>query len=184
MTPTDIERQRRIEAIFDSHYGAVAAYFIRRSETRHDADDAAAQVFAVAWTKLERLPAEPETRLWLYGVARRVLAEQQRAARRRRRLDARLVARSAGVDVASDPIADLDQALEVRRAWRSLSDGDRELLALVAWEGLKVAEVARVLAIPAPLVSARLSKARRRLAHRLQVVPAVTSTTTKEPRHA
>jgi RNA polymerase sigma-70 factor, ECF subfamily len=60
----------------------------------------------------------------------------------------------------------------VRDAWRSLSDGDRELLALVAWDGLDVSEIARVLRLPAPVVSARLYRARRRLAHRLSTLEA------------
>lgn len=161
--------QRRIERCFREHSPAIARYFLRRCPTAGDAEEAVTDVFAVAWRRLDRLPPEPETRLWLFGVARKVLADQQRAARRRARLGDRLAALPA---VAPDPIAATVEALAVRDAWRSLSDGDRELLALVAWDGLTVAEIARVLRVPAPVVSARLHRARRRLAHRLSTLEA------------
>jgi RNA polymerase sigma-70 factor (ECF subfamily) len=130
--------QRRIERCFREHSPAIARYFLRRCATAGDAEEATTDVFAIAWRRIDRLPPEPETRLWLFGVAHNVLAE----------------------------------ALAVRDAWRSLSDGDRELLALVAWDGLAVSEIARVLRLPAPVVSARLCRARRRLAHRLSTLEA------------
>src|ERR1700709_1342666 len=87
------EHEQRLSRAFDAHYGAVARYFLRRSPNASDADDAIAEVFAVAWRRIGKLPDEPETRLWLFGVPRRVLADQQRSVRRRERLDARLFER-------------------------------------------------------------------------------------------
>jgi RNA polymerase sigma-70 factor (ECF subfamily) len=164
--------QRRIERCFREHSPAIARYFLRRCATAGDAEEATTDVFAIAWRRIDRLPPEPETRLWLFGVARNVLADHQRAARRRARLGDRLTAAQPSAADAPDPIAATVEALAVRDAWRSLSDGDRELLALLAWDGLEVAEIARVLRLPAPVVSARLYRARRRLAHRLSTLDA------------
>jgi RNA polymerase sigma-70 factor, ECF subfamily len=164
------EHEQRLSRAFDAHYGAVARYFLRRCPTATDADDAIAEVFALAWRRIARLPAEPETRLWLFGVARRVLADQQRSQRRRERLDARLSERQARHDDGPDESAATLEALSVRDAMRSLADGDRELLRLTAWEGLSPAEIGRVLGIPAPVASARLYRARRRLEHRLTIL--------------
>jgi RNA polymerase sigma factor (sigma-70 family) len=158
------EHERRLTLAFDAHYADVVRYFRRRCPTPADADDATAEVFAVASRRITAVPAEPETRLWLFGVARRVLADQQRSLRRRERLATRMAERHVeGPDQGASTL----EAMLVREALRTLSDGDRELLCLTAWEGLSPAEIARVLGLPAPVVSARLYRARRRLDHRL-----------------
>ncbi|WP_320670906.1 RNA polymerase sigma factor [Patulibacter defluvii] len=178
--PKRDQQQARIEATFAAHYGAIAAYLRRRCPDPDDADDATARVFAVAWRRIDRLPPEPETRLWLYGVARRVLAEDRRSRARRTRLAARSAAQPA--PGPADPADTVPRALQLRAAWRALSDGDRELLALAAWEGLRTAEIARVVGLPAPLVSKRLSRARRRLADRLDGPASAPSPSPSRPR--
>lgn len=113
----------------------------------------------VAWRRLGEIPADPGP--WLLGVARRVLANRRRGDRRAGALVDRLGWERAVC--APDP-ADLvgaDHAL--RDAFAALGDRDREILGLVAWEGLTVAQAAVVLGLPAPMVSARLHRARGRL---------------------
>jgi RNA polymerase sigma-70 factor (ECF subfamily) len=156
-------RADRFEALFARHYPDVAAYCLRRSPTPHDAEEAATETFAVLWRRLGEAPHGEEARLWLFGVARHVVANQARSERRQERLRARLAAEPASHAPGPTESALPDGA--VRRALAGLSDGDRELLLLVAWEELTVAEIARVLRRPAPVVSARLSRARRRFAH-------------------
>jgi RNA polymerase sigma-70 factor (ECF subfamily) len=53
------------------------------------------------------------------------------------------------------------------RAWEQLSDTDREVLSLAAWEELSVRDAARVLGVPASVFSVRLHRARRRLERHL-----------------
>jgi RNA polymerase sigma-70 factor (ECF subfamily) len=60
-----------------------------------------------------------------------------------------------------EPIDTEDEALW--EAWHRLREADREVLALIAWEELSVAEASRVLGCPAPVFSIRLHRARRRL---------------------
>ena len=108
------------------------------------------------------LPSEPHDRLWLFGIARRVLANAERADRRRSRLTRRLTAQPAPVPAAS-PSTD-SEAAAIARALAALSPSDRELLLLTGWEELTPAQIAQLLNRPAPLISRRLHRARQRFA--------------------
>jgi DNA-directed RNA polymerase specialized sigma24 family protein len=60
------------ERLYDAYYRDIAAYVIRRAAAQ-DVEDVVAKVFAVAWRRFERIPAPPDDRLWLFGVARHCL---------------------------------------------------------------------------------------------------------------
>jgi RNA polymerase sigma-70 factor (ECF subfamily) len=152
----------RFERCFDRNYADVARFCARRAGSAEDAEDAATEVFATAWRRLDDVPDEPDDRLWLFGVARRVLANAHRAERRRRQLRLRLSAQPPPAP-APPPRADA-AAASVARALAALSADDRELLLLTGWEGLSPAQVARVVDRPPALVSRRLHRARRRFA--------------------
>lgn len=141
--------------IFARHYGAVFAYAARRVGW-DDAADSSAEVFTVAWRKFRSVPAEPDTLPWLYGVARKVVANQLRSQRRRDRLDA-AVATMPRIGWSDADPTDLDDALA------SLRDDDREVLMLAAWEGLTPAQMGRALGCSANAASVRLHRARGRL---------------------
>lgn len=147
------------EALFNRTYADVARFCARRCASPEDAEEAAVSVFAVAWRRWGEVPPPPEDRLWLFGVARRVLANEERGRRRRSRLLARLASEPA------PPPADLGVSLgesDAAVALRSLRPADRELLLLNAWEDLAVVEIAKVLGVSAPVVSRRLHRARGR----------------------
>lgn len=144
----------RLEAIFREHYEAVLAYTRRRAPVSV-ADDAAAETFAIAWRKADKIPREPLP--WLLGIARRVLATQRRASERRDRLSNRL----AHNLVAAPPDDQLGEALVA--ALNALPDRDREVILLIAWEGLSAREAAAVVGVSPAAVYVRLHRARRRL---------------------
>jgi RNA polymerase sigma-70 factor, ECF subfamily len=146
------------------HVADVWRFARRRTESATEADDVCADTFAVAWRRRDDIPVETG-RLWLFGVARRVLSNRRREADRRDRLHLRLV-RDAPPPVSHEPVPPSETALWVALA--ALSAGDRELLLLRAWDDLGVAEIAVVLGIGAATVSSRLHKARRRLAAELE----------------
>jgi RNA polymerase sigma factor (sigma-70 family) len=156
------ESRRRFEAVYAAHYPAVLTYVRRRTDSPDDAADAIAETFATAWRRVDDIP--DEARLWLYGVARRVLANQRRGESRRTALATRLRGELAGW--ASAPVASPDRDA-VRAAFERLSDGDRELLSLVGWEGLSPAEIAVVLGCSRGTLRLRLHRARKRLAREL-----------------
>ena len=63
--------------------------------------------------------------------------------------------------VAADGFDGDDETLWL--AWRELREADREVLSLIAWEELSVADAARALGCSAAAFSVRLHRARRRL---------------------
>jgi RNA polymerase sigma factor (sigma-70 family) len=163
---TSEERFRRVYA---GNFEAVLAYATRRVSQPADAADVVAETFLVAWRRLRELPPGDEARLWLYGVARRVLANHQRGGVRRERLHQRLL-----TFAAADPGIDLSSRLAVREAVASLPEMDREVLMLTAWEGLEPREAATVLRISPAAVRTRLSRARTRLRNLLGDAPGTT----------
>jgi RNA polymerase sigma-70 factor (ECF subfamily) len=163
-SPTaETARRARFEAIHAAHGRAVLGFAVRRVAQADDARDVVADTFLVAWRRLDDMPGGDADRLWLYGVARRVLANQRRGARRRRRLGARLGTAIAEHLVVHDHADATGATAELATALASLPAEDRELLQLVAWEGLTSAQLGEVLGIPAPTVRTRLHRARRRL---------------------
>lgn len=157
----------RFEQLFRANYSRVVAYARRRAAT--DAEDVAAETFLIAWRRLEAVPRNELP--WLLAVARRVLANQ----RRRSATQDRAVA-SAAVERAlpAEPHAGLDAPLQ--RALLQLAEKDRELLTLIAWDGLTPAEAGQVLGVSSVGARVRLHRARRRLESLLR------PPTTKEPR--
>jgi RNA polymerase sigma-70 factor, ECF subfamily len=149
----------RFSELYRRHHRAVWAYAVRRLPGGADAADVAAEVFAVAWRRRDELPAEPETLLWLYGTARRVVANANRAAGRRDRLTGRLASlrdsRETGALAEGHP--------EVLAALDRLGPNEREAIRLAVWEDLAVQDIARVLGCSPNAVSLRLVRARKRL---------------------
>ncbi len=158
MTPPSADRER-FEALFDLHYGAVLRFAARRADPA-TAEDVAAETFAAAWRRLDRVPPDP--RPWLFVVARHELASRRRAAAsdRHKAERAGAVAATAGRDTA-DALAGRDAVV---RAFGSLAEPDREALRLVAWDGLSLADAARVAGTSRAAFAMRVSRARRRLA--------------------
>jgi RNA polymerase sigma factor (sigma-70 family) len=161
MTVED-DRRRRFERLFELHYRDVKGYVLRRAP-RASVDDAVAETFLIAWRRLDDIDADPLP--WLFGVVRRVLANQQRAERRRFALVDRLRREPA----AAFPAA---VALEGRLAdaLTALSPREREALLLIAWEGLDPGRAAFAAGCTAGAFRVRLHRARRHLAERMDDV--------------
>jgi RNA polymerase sigma-70 factor (ECF subfamily) len=161
--PSDAEQ--RFRELFESHVRELLGYALRRVGSPEDASDVVADTMLVAWRRIGDVPTDGTARLWLYGVARRVLANHHRSGRRRERLDERL--RQQLHTVVPDPADDLTTVAVIRQALAALSASDRELIELTTWEGLEPHEAALVLGVPARTVRNRLHRARARLRHQL-----------------
>ena len=169
MAPSQIETGALGREVAQAHFSrlyreqgrALLAYALRRVEDREDAADVVAETFLVAWRRLGEVPLDSGAKLWLYAVARRVIANLHRGERRRTRLGQRL-AEVLRTELATHPVAG-GEAAEVLRAMAGLGDDDRELLLLVSWEELSPGEAAKVLGISALAARSRLHRARRRL---------------------
>ncbi|HTD08435.1 MAG TPA: RNA polymerase sigma factor [Solirubrobacteraceae bacterium] len=154
----------RFEALYGAHAGAVLAYARRRTSAAN-ADDVMAEVFLIAWRRLADVPHDE--RIWLLGVARRVLANQRRGQTRQRALSERLAPQ---LPASSPPLGRGPRDERVLRALAGLREDDREALLLLGWEELSHAEAARVLGIRARTFSVRAHRARRRFALALAAV--------------
>lgn len=161
-TSIDSAARARVGDAYERHASHVAAYALRRASSS-DAADIVAETFLVAWRRHEAMPPEPDTLPWLYGVARRVLANQRRSTRRRGRLRDRLEAEFVPRQVDQPPLEKVDEFRRVARALHQLSDDDAELLRLVTWEGLTPAQIATTLDIIPGTARQRISRARQRL---------------------
>ena len=145
---------QRFEQIYAEHLDVVRAY-VRRRAPESLVDDVVADVFVVCLRRIDDVP--DESLPWLYAVARKTLANERR---RRARVA------PAAADVVRDPEPVGDSALAA--AFAELSDADREVLRLVAWEGLELREAAVVLGCSAVACRVRFHRAKSRLARRLE----------------
>jgi RNA polymerase sigma-70 factor (ECF subfamily) len=160
MQEAEIERRRRFDELFASHSSDIVAYCSWRTRSASDAQDAAADVFLTAWRRLDELPRGDAARVWLYATARKVLANQRRASRRRTALAERL-AQEGAIAPQDSPSSDGEHAL-VHEALYRLPVRDREVLLLAEWEGLAPSEIATVVGCLTVTARGRLHRARRR----------------------
>jgi RNA polymerase sigma-70 factor (ECF subfamily) len=172
----------RFRVVYEAHYSAIHAFLLRRLGGCHaDAADIAAEVFAIAWRRVDQMPLPPEDRLWLFGVARRVLNRHRRSLWRHSRLLRRLeVEASVLVPIDDPPTGALTAQERVRTAVNRLKPADREVLRLVLWDQLSHFEAAYVLGCSTNAVGLRLQKAKARLRHQLTLDQA-TDTSTRLP---
>ena len=156
--PDDAEEGFR--ALYDGNFTAVLGYALRRVDRPADAADVVSEVFLVAWRRYAEAPPG-DGRPWLFGIARNVLANYHRSARRRQRLGGRL-GDTLAREVEPDPAVGVAEWDRVRRVLLRLGPDDRELLMLVGWDGLTPSEAAAVIGIGPSTARMRLSRARAR----------------------
>lgn len=141
-SPPDTTASDRFAELFESAHRPLLAYALRRVADPADAADVVAETFLIAWRRLEEVPAGEQARPWLFGVARNVLTTLYRGQRRRHALVDDLASTLREVHV---PAPEVDPSLA--DALRRLEPDDREVLRLVAWEGLARDEVAVALGV-------------------------------------
>jgi RNA polymerase sigma-70 factor (ECF subfamily) len=146
--------RERFTRLYEQHYWPVVRYLQRRLQDEDAARDAASEVFAIAWRRVRDVPDEALP--WLYGTARKVLANAQRSRNRRLRLHHRLAAEPPAGEPGSDEYENVHEALA------SLSEADQEVLRLAAWEELTPVQIAEVLGCTANAAGVRLHRARER----------------------
>jgi RNA polymerase sigma factor (sigma-70 family) len=157
-------RARRFEELYAAHHVPLLGYALRRTDNTDDAADVLAETFLAAWRRIDEIPPGPQARLWLYGTARRVLANQRRGERRRLALANRL---KTDLAVSYRPQEQTGELADIAAALRQMPESERELLALSAWEGLDPGQIATVLGCSRNAARIRLHRARRRFAMEL-----------------
>ncbi|MCO8274906.1 sigma-70 family RNA polymerase sigma factor [Actinoplanes sp. TRM 88003] len=133
--------------------------FVKRRIPDDDADGVVSAAFLVAWRRFGDRP--DDARPWLFGIARNILANQARSRLRRGAVDVRMVGDHSTTE--ADRAPGVDARIDLVRAWWALSAADREVLALVAFDGLTDVQAAAVLGCHRATFRMRLNRARRRL---------------------
>lgn len=150
---------RAFEAAITPLVPLLLRYFTRRVTPADDAADCTSETLLALWRHRSRLPQpDEERRAWAYGIARKVLANHQRGRVRRAIADDALRA-AAAVPVAPVP----DEAFTAAEALTLLTPRDQELVRLVVWEELSVADAGRALGIRPGTARTRYSRALSRL---------------------
>lgn len=163
MSGGDTAARSRFTRLFDENYEHVYRFALRRCGDPTAAEDVASDVFLAAWRHIAVLPAEPLT--WLYGTARGVLANRRRGAQRSDALEKKIRNELAVEAQPGEPTGP-DKILH---ALARLPDEEREVLLLVAWEGLDRQQAAEVLGCSCAAFATRLHRARRRLESEMAV---------------
>jgi RNA polymerase sigma factor (sigma-70 family) len=136
-----------------------------------------AEVFLIAWRRLDDVPAGEAARPWLYATARRVVANQARADARRSRLNEKLNSQPVAIEqTEEEPLAG-----QVREALAALGPRDCELLFLAECEGLTATEIGGVMHRPSVTVRVRLHRAKRRFRAAFDARTSATDTTVPRP---
>lgn len=157
---------RLFEALYRAEARALLGYALRRVAQPEDAADIVAETMLIAWRRIDEVPTGNEARPWLFGVARRVLANGRRGSRRRHNLAERLRGELGALPVPDQP-GMVETSVLVRAALDRLEPDDREILRLTSWEGLQPHEIAVVVEMPAATVRTHVHRARQRLRREL-----------------
>ena len=159
----DDDREERFVRLYRDLQPKIAAY-VRRRLPESDAADALADTFLTAWRTLESVPEDALP--WLYRIAANSVANQRRSVRRWSRLQHRAHAWRE-LDSVRDSALAAETSAALRTAWSRLTERDREVLRLVAWEGLDGQQLAAALGCSHDAARVRVHRARRRLAQLL-----------------
>jgi RNA polymerase sigma-70 factor (ECF subfamily) len=166
---TDAEFQ----AVFDEHKDAVYRFAWRMSGSPAAAEDITQDVFVGLLRYPDRFdPARGPLRAFLLGIARNVTLKRWRKEHRYEPLDDEAVV-AESVDLERGEVGDM-----VGRAVRALRPLQREVVVLVEYEGLTLAEVARAVDADVGTVKSRLHRARENLRRMLAPLRSHQPTTT------
>lgn len=152
----------QFRSLHDHTARELLAYLLRRTANPDDAADCLAETFLIAWDKRDQIPTdEGQAKPWLFGVARNVLRRARETTRNRSTTVAALARE------LSRPPASAVTETTMTLALAHLPPLDREIIELLAWDGLTPREVATILELTPNLVRIRSHRARLKLREHL-----------------
>ena len=151
-----------MDAVAEEWLPQVYAWCHRLGGPRVDAEDAAHEVLIVMCRRIQRVRTEAQFPAWLFGIARRVVANHRRRAWVRRWVPGASLERVE--DRRWSPLRTVDAAQTADAVWATLDAlpaVQREVLILIDLEERSGPEVAELVGIPVGTVKSRLRVARR-----------------------
>lgn len=155
--------EAKFRKVFDAYFEAVNRYCLRRIPAG-EVNDVVAEVFTVAWRKVESIPDGNAALPWLYGVARHEVNNRRRSSRRYRALKDKLGGQADHPDPGPELVVLRNAELrQLMRALASLSPADQEILLLRTHEELDNSQIGIVIGCSPEAARKRLSRATARL---------------------
>ena len=143
----------RLGALYDAHAGPVWRYVVRLTGDRAGADDVVQETLLRAWRNPRILEQDPATmRSWMMTVARNLVIDEARSARRRHES----VVSEVPERIGADDTDALFEALLIEEALAVLSPEHRAVIVRSYYGGRSVAQTATELDIPEGTVKSRL----------------------------
>ncbi|QIY72082.1 sigma-70 family RNA polymerase sigma factor [Streptomyces sp. RLB1-33] len=152
--------EQRFTELYRRNYAAVEAYVTKRADPS-SVLDVVADVFLTAWRRFADMPEGKELP-WLYGVARRTLANDRRSRQRQLSLAELLAVQPSAFSGERQP-DDVIIEMDLAKAFDCLSLRDQEILRLTLWEKLPINECALAMGCGTATARVRLFRARKRL---------------------
>lgn len=145
------------------HIPDLRRYALALTRSSQDAEDLVQETLARAYDRRADFRSGEALRPWLMSILHNLHVDHVRSNLVRLR-------HAEGSDIAGDSVPasqeDAVRLSEVRRAFLSLPEDQREALHLVGVEGLTYPEASRVLGVPEGTVLSRVSRARQALRDR------------------
>jgi len=157
--------EERLRALHDAHAPALRRYVAHLTGDAAAAEDTVQETLLRAWRTPRILAQDPESaRSWMFTVARHLVIDDYRSARRRHEL----TVDEPPERVAADRTDALFDALLVEDALAALGPDHRAVVVRAYYGGLSTAELAAELGIPEGTVKSRLHYGLRALRLALQ----------------
>jgi RNA polymerase sigma-70 factor (ECF subfamily) len=162
------QAQPNTRQLFEAHASFVMRLVRRLGVRACDTEDVTQEVFMIVHRRIADLQGKVKPRSWLFGIARRVVANYLRKSRMVREQ----AADDEGLVALGDPAAELQVTRErawLERALNQLDDDKRAVFVLFELEGLAMQEIADMVGCPLHTAYSRLYAARALVQRRVLV---------------
>ena len=157
--------------LFERHYPSVLRFF--HNKTGAEARDLIQRTFLRCLEARDRIDAGSSFRAYLFGIARNVLLEHFRSARRQGELFDIMKTTAADVSPQPTPVTMMAKQRELRllmQALRQIPIEHQITLELYYWEHMQAREIAAVFAVPEGTIRTRLRRARQLLVREIEAL--------------